>query len=437
VRRIRELFRPYYIRWVYFQFLPRARPAEFSACWQFRSFPLKDPEMSAQIRIGDQAPFIFYPMADLHARVQRTYQLAKALADSGHTCFFVNPHLGRQFPKPHFQSPVSRFGLIAPNLVELHLRLPREPVYHSRLLNASEISCLSDAISTLRRLTGRRFTQILSLPTWLATAENLRSRFGWPIVYDCHDLISGFRGISRDIVAAESRTFAQADHVFFSSKRLFDLHTSGSPALKNKSTILRNAVDPGHFAGAAEQRLRRAPTSPGVIGYFGALDEWFDIDALRQCLRRFPERKFQLIGRVEWDAIRSLASFPNLELVGEVAYERLPDFIAGFDVALIPFRVNALTSATNPIKLYEYFSAGAPVVSSRLSEVECFEDLVYVAENSEAFPECVSRALDETDPEKVRRRREVAAMETWSRRGSELAEVLSACFANACVHEER
>ena len=83
-----------------------------------------------------------------------------------------------------------------------------------------------------------------------------------------------------------------------------------------------------------------------------------------------------------------------------------------------------LTRATNPIKLYEYFSCGVPVASSRLPEVQMFEDLVYTADSSASFPECIDRALQETDPEKQRKRMEAAGRETWSNRAKQLIEIL-------------
>ena len=80
---------------------------------------------------------------------------------------------------------------------------------------------------------------------------------------------------------------------------------------------------------------------------------------------------------------------------------------------LIPFKINELTLATNPIKLYEYFSLGMPVVSSRLPEVEQFRELVYIAADSAGFAEAFRDALREDDPERRRRRREVARVESW------------------------
>jgi glycosyltransferase involved in cell wall biosynthesis len=425
--RAKEWLRPYYLRWLYFKLFPQARPAEFSACWQFPCFPLQPDELSTRVRCERPPALIFYPMADLHARIQRTQQLALALAENGNTCFLLNPHLGRQFSKVRCQDPDAKFGLLGPRMVELHVRLPSEPVYHSRLLDPSESERLAGAIAPLSAFSGACFHQIVSLPTWLDAAILLRKRFGWPIIYDCHDLISGFRAMSRDIVAAESRAFEEADLVLFSSMGLVEDLAANKASLKAKSMILRNAADPARFAGVAEARRRRG--AAGAIGYFGALDEWFDIEAVEECVKRSPDRKFQLIGRVEYQPIRALARFPNVELIGEVPYEKLPDWVAGFDVALIPFRITPLTRATNPIKLYEYFSCGLPVVSSRLPEVELFEPLVYLADSAKDFPDAVRQALEESGPEKPALRMEAAQRETWNHRAAAALEAVQSLHA--------
>ena len=422
--RIKERLRPYYLRWVYFQAFPHARPAEFSECWQFPCFPLETRELAGRLSAASPGPaFLFYPMADIHARIQRTQHLALTLAAAGHLSFLLNPHLGRQFPRVYFRDPISKFGLLAPRLAELHIRLQTEPVYHARLLSSSESSRLADAIAALSGFAGNGIQQILSLPTWLDAALLLRARFGWPIVYDCHDLIAGFRGVSSDIVDAESRMLAEADLVLFSSEHLRDQHVKRFENIAGKSAILRNAVDPQHFRGVFEKRQSRAPT--GIAGYFGALDEWFDIEAIRACAKRFPERRFQLIGRVEYEPIRSLAQCPNVEFLGEVSYDKLPELAAQFDVALIPFRVTPLTRATNPIKLYEYFICGLPVVSSRLPEVELFQDLVYLADRPEDFPDCLARAFEENCADRPARRIEAALRETWTARAAQLLDAVA------------
>jgi hypothetical protein len=98
----------------------------------------------------------------------------------------------------------------------------------------------------------------------------------------------------------------------------------------------------------------------------------------------------------------------------------LPDFLAQCDAAMIPFLRTDLTMATNPIKLYEYFSQGLPVVSTRLPEVELYGDLVYLADGPREFSAQVARAVGENDAARRERRMAIAQQESWTARAQQL-----------------
>jgi glycosyltransferase involved in cell wall biosynthesis len=410
----KEIVRPYYLRWFHFP-LRGGRPDYFDRPWQYPNAPLTSlPDLLT----GDLAApsFLFLPMSDWHARLQRPQHLATALAVRGHACFFLNPHLGRQFPSVYALDSRPRAGKLDDRIIELHVRLPREPVYHHRLLSDGEGVALAEALGRLAEATGRSLVQILSFPSWGRAALRLRERYGWPIVYDCHDLLGGFPNVSRDVVNAEDDLLRQADYVLFSSVWLRDHYLSRAAIPHSRTSLLRNAVQ-RRFLDAVRHR---GTHNKRTVGYFGALDEWFDIEAVRLAARIHPDVSFSLIGRIEFEPVRSLAELPNVELCGEVTHDRLPHLLADFDAGLIPFEVNDLTRAANPIKLYEYFSAGIPVVSSRLPEVEEYRDLVYLAGNAQEFAACVRAALNENDPTLRARRKAAAAVETWDVRAERL-----------------
>jgi len=96
-----------------------------------------------------------------------------------------------------------------------------------------------------------------------------------------------------------------------------------------------------------------------------------------------------------------------------------------FRVSTIPFRLMPLTAATNPVKLYEYFACGLPVVSSRLDEVERYSDLLYIADSPDDFVVQLERALLEEDPAKREARRTVARKENWLDRCQSLRDAVS------------
>ena len=355
-------------------------------------------------------------MTDWHGRLQRTQHLASTLAARGHDCYYFNPHLGRQYDKLYSRDPSPRVAELRVRLAELHVRLPTEPVYHHRLLAPGETQSIADALDPLAARHGNSVVQVVSFPTWGPAALLLRERYGWPIIYDCHDLLEGFNNVAREIVDAEPAVLESADFVVFSSDYLHKVYEHRVKLRPGRVALLRNAVDARFVAD-------RGATDRKIAGYIGALQDWFDADAVRAAAMANRDALFRIVGRVERLPVRELASLPNVELAGEVPHERLPEILSGFTIGLIPFVVNELTRAANPIKMYEYFSAGLPVVSTRLPEVELYSDLVYIADSAQDFARQVSSALTEDDMGLRERRREVARGETWEQRADQLLKI--------------
>ncbi|HWB97233.1 MAG TPA: glycosyltransferase [Bryobacteraceae bacterium] len=407
----KERIRPYYLRWVYFSLFPEQRPAAFAACWQY-PYGRLSALLTPPSPVGDLPDVVFFPMTDWHARIQRTQHLARAFARRGHRCIYLNPNLGREFERTLWFDRDHRLSRLEERVLELHVRLPREPVFHHRMLTHAESRIVAAAVEQVLRWMGsRRAVLIVSLPVWMEAARVVRDHRGGPLLYDCHDLLRGFANMAPEIVEAEAAALEMADLALFSSARLQEQW-----ATSGRSLLVRNAVDYEHFAGEPE-----TPDLPPVAGYAGALERWFDLAAVRAAATTEPRCRFVLAGRMEQAEIGSLAALPNVEFRGEVPYARLPEVYAGFRVGLIPFLVNELTLATNPIKLYEYFSRGMPVVTTALPEVEAFGDLVYVASSAAGFAMQVSHALAEQDPERRARRREVARRESWAARAEAIA----------------
>jgi glycosyltransferase involved in cell wall biosynthesis len=140
-----------------------------------------------------------------------------------------------------------------------------------------------------------------------------------------------------------------------------------------------NGVDYAHFAPSAEGD---APPTPEdmrelvargkpIIGYYGALAEWFDYDLLAKVARALPDYEFALIGP-EYDlklAETAIHGVENIHWLGAKPYAALPAYLRCFSVATIPFVVNDAINAVSPIKLFEYMAGGKPIVTSDL--VEC------------------------------------------------------------------
>ena len=375
-------------------------------------------------------------MADWHTCIQRSQQLATTLGAMGHRCFYLNPHIGREFPNTYFRSPRLLLSELDERVFELHVHLWREPVFHHRCLRSEESGRIVDAISDL--LIAARSSSpalIVSFPLWEEVALELRRRFSCPIIYDCHDLLSGFNDISEDLLAAESRFLTDSDLVVCSAEWLLDHTMSQHASIRGKAVLIRNGVHQSRFRNAVRQDNRNRPGAPRTVGYVGILNFWFDPECVRRAAVAHPEWRFLLVGAVATHNVDSLKSLPNVVFRGEVQSCDLASCLAEMDIGIIPFAKCPLTFATNPIKLYEYFACGLPVVSTRLPELEQFPGLTYLADGPEEFVLQLENAMREDDPARRARRIHVAQTESWSARCRQLIEEISRIDSPVRVRE--
>jgi glycosyltransferase involved in cell wall biosynthesis len=239
-------------------------------------------------------------------------------------------------------------------------------------------------------------------------------------VYYCIDEWAHFSYLDGGKMAEMERELCgRADVVFATATLLYESRRAWNP----NTHVALHGVDHGHFAQALSPETPPAPELADfprpILGFFGLIHEWFDLDLVAALAARHPEWTIALIGKVSVDVTR-LQGLPNVKFLGRKPYASLPSFCKSMSVGLIPFQVNELTLSVNPIKLREYLSAGLPVVSTALPEVAAFGSLCHVANSHEEFIAACERAVREDTPE--RRRKNSAAMlgETWEAKVNEL-----------------
>lgn len=101
-----------------------------------------------------------------------------------------------------------------------------------------------------------------------------------------------------------------------------------------------------------------------------------------------------------------LPRLPNIHYLGARTYDELPGYLAGWDVAIMPFALNESTRFISPTKTPEYLAGGCPVVSTPIKDVvRTYGDtgIVRIADTPAAFVDAVEAALeDAADPEALR-----------------------------------
>ncbi len=372
------------------------------------------------------------PIIDWHYRFQRPQQLLARFAAAGHQAFYA----GTRF---HEAGPDIVVGALADGISSLSLPGPSSLVIYRDELADADIEKLVEAFGRLRAALGiERAVVVVDLPFWRSLALELRRQFGWRLIYDCMDDHAGFleggaasQETRARIHANEEILIKESDAVLATSLGLYERVAP----LARQTVLVPNASDFEHFSRDVTAPPDWLPElrSP-VVGYYGAISSWFDIELVEQAARARPEWSFVLAGSTFGADVSRLERLENVVLPGERPYDDMPALLAQFDVACIPFLLNDLTQATNPVKFYEYLSRGKPVVSVDLPELEPYRDHYYSAGRSGAeLVAQVERALVESTPERVTARIELARANTWQERFDRIRPLVRSWYGRVSI----
>ncbi len=258
------------------------------------------------------------------------------------------------------------------------------------------------------------------------------------VVYHCVDEFSAFSDVEgAQIAALEATLLKRADLCIVSAEAL----RVSKAKLNPRTVLVRHGVDFGHFVRACDGRLpvpdELTPLPRPIMGFFGLVASWVDLEALEACAEAFPGGTVVVLGKVAPGVdVTRLAAHRNVRLLGRRGYDVLPAYCRGFDVALLPFKLNELTRNANPLKVREYLAAGLPVVASELPEVAAL-GLCRLAKTPAEFPERVAEALAE-GAGCSRARAQRVASESWESRVDEIRLAVGEALARpahleACV----
>ncbi|MGE5415314.1 MAG: hypothetical protein ACM3UZ_00850 [Acidobacteriota bacterium] len=334
---------------------------------------------------------LYPPTINFNWMVQRPQQLMKAFASLGVKVYFTNPGI-----KP-YNKPIE----IQPNLFLIRGKqalkeiIEKRPIfyfssaYHVRMINTTQPSL---------------------------------------VVYDCLDEateeFAHWAPYFRQAVTKAHLVLATSQKLFNSCKTL------------NANTILvPNACADEFFEKAQRPDTPIPDDMKGiphpVIGYCGAVASWCDFELIIKVADAFPNCSVVMIGPLY--KVTSVPQRPNLYWLGLKSYSQLPQYLKCFDVGMIPFRVSSMTSAVNPIKMWEYMAFGMPVVSTALPETAIYPE-VYYSSDHEEFLSNISRSLELESPELRQARVELARSNTWLARARV---ILDAMKKTLSVRERR
>lgn len=303
------------------------------------------------------------------------------------------------------------------------------PFYGSDAVRTANRELLRAQIRlAMRRLEFRRPISWSFLPASAPVSGTLGEEM---VLYHCVDEFSAFADTNgRHIAALEEQLLRKAHLVVTSAERL-----CASKAKVNPRTVLvRHGVDFDHFVKACDPATRvpediaRLPKP--VIGFFGLVADWVDLEVFQAIAGRFPEGSVAIIGKVAPGVdVSPLRALRNVHLFGRRPYEDLPGYCRAFDVGLLNFKWSELTLNANPLKVREYLAAGLPVVATALPEVERI-GLCKLARTPEEFVRQVEACLAEGGgPSRERAQRIVH--ESWDAKVDEIRHHVGAAMARS------
>lgn len=349
---------------------------------------------------------IFLAMIDWNYRYQRPQHIAERLSQMGYHVYFFNPTF--------VYDAVDERGPLT--VVTMESRMP----------NINALSSDGDIFNVMAKIEGfilekqiQDAVVISEYPTWVPVCKRLKEQYGFPVAFDYLDDVRDFTHLEHSGLLNEcfDQMFEISDLVFASSQYLLD------KALRQNDNclLLRNGTEFEHFYQAyGKQGQNERP----VIGYYGEISNWFDDRLMTYAAKNLPEYEFVLIGNHTYGHVEELEKLPNVKLLGEKPYGELPGYLKDFDVAVIPFDASRdLIKATNPVKFYEYLSAGKKVVATEIPELMPFRNKYALLDNDPAqfvryLKDCVNNADNLCDAaERIR----FAKENSWSERGRVLA----------------
>ena len=359
------------------------------------SNPLPDPFselLEAVNQNSDQKIFIFPETLDYSYMKQRPQQLAEAISKLGHLVLYGT------------RNNVS------------------DEVAISKKINSNFYLVNSDLFVSLAEFLPKKRTVYFCI--WPTNHAQLEYISADKIIYDFVDDLSLLEPPLEELEKLHSRMLRKASQIFVSSPTLF---ATLPTKFRSKAMLLPNAVSREFIRELKAPKrlpreLERKFDDKKVIGYYGAIESWMDFSILRKILKDLKGVQVVLIGPVNKTVrknIISLEKFKNFVHVDRIDQVALIPFLQRFDVCVIPFKVNKITDAISPVKLYEYLAAGKPVISTKMEACEEI-DLVRVAVSKPDFVRLVSEAIHENSSLEEKERQEYAENNTWEDRAAEI-----------------
>jgi teichuronic acid biosynthesis glycosyltransferase TuaH len=229
-------------------------------------------------------------------------------------------------------------------------------------------------------------------------------------------------------IKSEGQLVKNSDLVICTSKALYN-----EKVLQNKNTyFVPNGTDSGQTAEKSTPTLKIHEKVKGlpkpIVGYLGTIERRIDYDLIYKIILANPDKTFILAGPVTDNYIpEHFYKINNLHILGAIPYDEVPQMINSFDVAIIPFKKDSVSDTIFPIKLFEYLSAGKPVICTDFNpDLKDFtNDMVKYCNDANLFSEAINEAIISDSISKIQNRKNLAKENTWKKRADNIGKIIN------------
>ena len=248
------------------------------------------------------------------------------------------------------------------------------------------------------------------------------------VIYDCMDELAAFKNAPKQLLQRENALLNIADLCFTGGPSLYQSKRERHA----NAHCFSSSVDAKHFQKALDRddsHPDQAHVARPRLGFYGVIDERFDTDLVKEIAAARPDWQIVLVGPVVKIDPANLPRAENIHYMGQRTYDQLPQFLAGWDVCLLPFALNESTKFISPTKVLEYMAAELPSVSTPITDVKVpYGDVVAIADTPEKFIAACDRMLAMNEAQKTaltERMRAIVANTSWDKTAARMHHLMS------------
>jgi glycosyltransferase involved in cell wall biosynthesis len=220
-------------------------------------------------------------------------------------------------------------------------------------------------------------------------------------LFDCVEYFSSINPKIDKIIKKKTDLLIKNSHLFFVNSA-----TLAKVFSKYKPILIPQGFDLVTFENNVKTKIKiHLPAGKPIIGYTGSINYRLDYELLNKVVKTHPNWNFVFIGSKQANSIednllqtefwqRKLFENPNVFVFKNQPKKNLPAIISHFNICLIPYISNIkFNKYCFPMKIFEYFYMGKPVVSTPIEELVQFKPYVKIISSAKDMSNAIEKLI--------------------------------------------